>query len=133
MIEDLVTQHYLSGAALNDDTLHRIYTNTVVYFGRRMALQEVSLRKAEYYRRWPNRSYALIDGTLVITWISANRAKVTFGYDYHVTSPRAVSEAGQGRALIEIDFSGPTARIASEGGHVLALRKTAATRRTPPS
>ena len=128
---ELIEKHYLSGAELTEDSVRRIYTGTVAYFGVQTALREVSRQKAAYYRRWPNRSYALVPGTLVITWVTPNRAAAAFVYDYRVTSRRAMSKSGRGRVLLEIAFSGSGAHIAAEGGHVFARHRLAALRPAP--
>jgi hypothetical protein len=119
-IRTFVEKYYLSGDALDDSQVRHIYAERVDYFGREVPLKDVARQKMDYYHQWPGRNYAMIPGTLTISWKSALLANVTFNYRFKVKSRKDLVSAGRGRAVLTIDFSAPAARIVREDGEVLA-------------
>jgi hypothetical protein len=120
-IGTFIKDFYLSGAAIEEADLRRIYAREVDYFGKRKtSLDQVTREKASYYRDWPDRHYELVPGSIVIEWKAPEIADVTFKYRYKVSSPGKKSGKGRGRAHLTLDLRGPSGLIIREDGEVTA-------------
>ena len=121
-IKVFIKSFYLSGEALDEADLRRIYSHEVDYFGaRKTTLDKVAREKARYYRDWPRRHYDLVPGSISIEWKSTQVADVSFTYDYTVFDPKKKkSSKGRGRAHLTFDLRGRTGRIVREDGEVIA-------------
>jgi hypothetical protein len=120
-IGTFIKDFYLSGAAIEEADLRRIYAHEVDYFGKRKtSLDQVTREKASYYRDWPDRHYELVPGSIVIEWKAPEIADVTFKYRYKVSSPGKKSGKGRGRAHLTLDLRGPSGLIIREDGEVTA-------------
>jgi hypothetical protein len=120
-IRVFIKDFYLSGKALDDGDLRRIYAHEVDYFGQgKTSLDKVAREKAQYYRLWPSRHYELVPGSLDIAWKSAEVADVSFTYQYKVSAPHKKTGKGRGRAHLTLDLRGHTGLIVREDGEVIA-------------
>ncbi|HEX9881270.1 MAG TPA: pentapeptide repeat-containing protein [Hyphomicrobium sp.] len=120
-IRVFIKDFYLSGKALDDGDLRRIYSREVDYFGQgKTSLDKVAREKAQYYRLWPSRHYELVPGSLDIAWKSTEVADVSFTYQYKVSAPNAKTSKGRGRAHLTLDLRGHTGLIVREDGEVIA-------------
>jgi hypothetical protein len=94
-IKVFIEHFYLSGEALNEIDLRRIYSRNVGYFGApKTSLDKVAREKARYYRDWPRRHYELVAGSIDIKWKSDQVADVSFVYDYRVSAPKKKGHQG---------------------------------------
>ena len=121
-IEVFIKSFYLSGEALDEADLRRIYSHEVDYFGaRKMTLDKVAREKARYYRDWPRRHYDLVPGSISIEWKSTQVADVSFTYDYTVSAPnKKRSSKGRGRGHLTFDLRGHAGLIVREDGEVIS-------------
>jgi hypothetical protein len=95
----------------------------VQYFGgREITLGALIRDKMAYYRRWPERTYTLVPGSL-----SVSRDKdrplvyVSFTYDFALRGPGRAS-SGRGAGRLGLDFSMPGGKLVREDGKVLRHR-----------
>ena len=99
-IERFINDFYLAGENLSRDEMKIIYAPVVDYFGQRRKTRTAIMKNQRaYYRRWPERLFEMIPGTLAIERKdSANGiVDVTFEYFYETRSAKRVSR-GQGGA-----------------------------------
>lgn len=128
-IKELISDYYLSSAALTEDEIRQLYSDPMDFFGeKQVGLERVAREKAQYYRHWPVRHYALVPASIVIRWKSADVADVTFLYDFEVSAPDKTVNKGRGRAYLTLDLKGRPGRIVREDGEVIAEEKPAAAR-----
>ncbi len=120
-IKGFIKDYYLSGAALEDADLRRIYSHRVEYFGKhKTSIDEVAREQARYYREWPNRHYELVPGSIAIKWKADKVADVSFTYRYEVSASDKRTSKGRGRAHLTLDLHGHTGLITREDGEVIA-------------
>ncbi len=120
-IKVFIKNFYLSGDALEESDLRRIYSHKVEYFGKpQTSIDEVAREKALYYREWPDRHYELVPDSIAIKWKSAHIADVSFTYLYKVSAPDKGTGKGRGRAHLTLDLRGHTGLIIREDGEVIA-------------
>ncbi len=116
-----VTDYYLGSSPLSSEQLRALYATRVEYFGgRKVSVERVVADKLSYYRRWTDRRFRLVDGTLDI-----NRDRrqpslfhVSFEYDFRISGPGRRS-SGRGFGLITLDLGTSDAHIVRETGEVL--------------
>lgn len=120
-IEAFVAEFYLSGEELSADEMTTIYAPTVDYFGSRSKKRVSIIRDQRgYYRRWPERNFELVPGTLKIVRGADNSSMVDVSFEYYFeTRSRKRESRGRGIAELTLDFSLPGGRIVREGGKVL--------------
>ena len=98
-IKQFIKTFYLSGEALNDADIRRIYSQEIDYFGKPTSIDKLARETAQYYRDWPQRHYELVPGSIDIKWKSDQVADVSFSYDYKVSAPKKrKASKGRGRA-----------------------------------
>lgn len=120
-IERWIANYYLSGHDLSREEMKAIYAPTVDYFGKgEKSLSYIIRDQRGYYRRWPQRMFEMVPGTLQIARDPYNKSvvDVSFQYDFETRSARRTSR-GRGLAELTLDFSLPGGRIVREGGRVL--------------
>ncbi len=120
-IKVFIKNFYLSGEALNEADIRRIYSREIDYFGKRTSIDKLARETAQYYRDWPQRHYELVPGSIDIKWKSDQIADVSFSYDYKVSAPKKKKASkGRGRAHLTFDLRGHTGLIVREDGEVIA-------------
>ncbi len=120
-IKQFIKNFYLSGEALNEADIRRIYSQEIDYFGKRTGIDKLARETAQYYRDWPQRHYELVPGSIDIKWKSDQIADVSFSYDYKVSAPKKrKASRGRGRAHLTFDLRGHTGLIVREDGEVIA-------------
>ncbi len=120
-IRVFIKDFYLSDTTLDESAIRTIYSDYVDYFGEsKTSLEKVAREKADYYRHWPTRHYALVPGSIAIKWRTPEIADISFTYDFKVSAPKKKTSSGRGRAHLTLDLRGNTGRIVREDGEVLA-------------
>ncbi len=120
-IERFINDFYLAGENLSRDEMKIIYAPVVDYFGeRRKTRAAIMKNQRAYYRRWPDRLFEMMPGTLEISRKegSTGIVDVTFEYFYETRSAKRVSR-GQGVSYLTLDFTVAGGQIIREGGKVL--------------
>jgi Pentapeptide repeats (8 copies) len=116
-----IKDFYLSDTTLDESAIRTVYSDYVDYFGEsKTSLEKVAREKADYYRHWPTRHYALVPGSIAIKWRTPEIADISFTYDFKVSAPQKKTSSGRGRAHLTLDLRGSTGRIVREDGEVLA-------------
>lgn len=120
-LKRFVTNYYLSPDALSPPQLRAIYAENIEYFGgQRVTVERVIADKLNYFRRWPERKFHLVDGTIDI---NHDRSKpsvyhVSFEYDFAIAGPGRQS-SGRGFGLLSLDLALGQGQIIRETGEVL--------------
>jgi hypothetical protein len=119
-VKRFVSELYLSDKDLTQEQVDLLYAPATLYFGSSAKSRaEVLLDQRNYYKRWPERRYKLIDDSLTIT-ASENQPRIVdvrFEYDFDVRSASRKS-AGRGYARLTLDLTKPGGQIVRETGGV---------------
>ncbi|MDX2259833.1 MAG: hypothetical protein NW205_13085 [Hyphomicrobiaceae bacterium] len=120
-ISRFVDNFYLAGEDLDAAQLELIYGERVAYFGqRRKARAGIIADKLAYYKRWPQRFYARVPGSLSIERLPGPRRRVEVRFDYEFDLAGAGRRsAGRGSAILTLDLTSGGGRIVREEGRVL--------------
>ncbi len=116
-----IREFYLAGYDLSAEEIAEIYAPRLFYFGKaRFPVKRVVADKIAYYKRWPERRYALLEDTLRIRPARQreNAWDLAFEYTFELAGPRR-TRRGRGIAYITVDLSGGRVRILREHGKVL--------------
>lgn len=119
-ITRFVENFYLAGEDLSEEQLEAIYAPVVNYFGNRRKTRASIVRdQRRYYRRWPDRNFELISGTLnVVRTDQADEiVDVVFEYFFETRSGKRKSR-GRGVTMLTLDFSVAGGQIIRERGEV---------------
>lgn len=123
-IERFVRDFYLSGEDVDAEQIQLLYAPAVHYFGRDdVAATEIVRDKLSYYKRWPDRTFKLIEGTLDIRRLERSGIPgavydVAFEYDFDVRRAGDVKR-GRGLTVLTIDLNDGDGHILRETGRVL--------------
>lgn len=120
-IERFVRGFYLSGQDVGEEQIRLLYAPFVHYFGKDdVSIAQIIRDKTAYYRRWPQRVFSLIEGTLDVRRLEGNGNvyDVAFEYDFEVRRG-GDQKRGRGVAVLTIDLNEDEGRIVRETGRVL--------------
>lgn len=120
-IERFVRGFYLSGDDVDEEQIRLLYGPRVDYFGRNgVSVGEIVRDKIGYYRRWPQRVFSLVEGTLDVRRAGQGGESydVAFEYDFEVRRAGEIKR-GRGVAVLTIDLGDDGGRIVRETGRVL--------------
>ncbi|MEZ5773952.1 MAG: hypothetical protein R3D33_04385 [Hyphomicrobiaceae bacterium] len=120
-IARFIRDYYLGSAALSPEQIRTLYATRLDYFGRHgVPVERVVSDKLGYYRRWPKRSYVLIEDTLDIRRLRGTRAvfDVAFEYEFKVGNG-SQRRGGRGLSILTFDLGDGSGRIVREEGEVV--------------
>ncbi len=95
------------------------YEPAVSYYGKTVSNTEIERDKARYVRKWPQRRYSLVPGTLEHKAAGPGLTDVSFEYLFEVRSG-SKSLAGRGRARLRLRAVQGGFALLSEDGEVIA-------------
>ncbi|MBU1210458.1 MAG: hypothetical protein KJ587_04180 [Alphaproteobacteria bacterium] len=120
-IERFVENFYLAGVDLSEEQLETIYAPVVDYFGSRRQSRAAIVRdQLRYYRRWPERRFELIPGTLNVVRSDETDEVIDVVFEYFFdTRSGKRRPRGRGVAMLTLDFSVVGGQIIRERGNVV--------------
>ena len=113
---------YLSGADLSAPDLREIYAPRLDrYWGRKnVAVTRVVRDKIAYFRRWPSRTFRLIEDTLAINpTIEDGVYAVSFEYGFRTEGARERLSEGFGATELTLLVNGEDVMVLAEDGRVI--------------
>ena len=116
-----IAETYLNPKIVTADDVAALYGERITYYGRRQTRDQVVADKLRYYKRWPDRDYALDRDSLKITRKPSgadSSAEVRFEFTYSVSDGR---ETRRGRGVTRLELIADDGRlvIVSEDGRTL--------------
>ena len=120
--DDAVLSEFFSiwdnNARVTPQTVNNLYAPHVVYYGRPMTVDQVYADKRAFVRRWPNRRYNVVPGTVDKTCNSTStRCHVEVLLAYHAQSAaRGASAGGYTRVSLDMVRQPGGMKIVRESG-----------------
>ncbi len=105
-------------AAVTPEAVHALYAREVDYYGETLTADQVFANKQRFIRRWPDRRYAVVPGTVAKGCDPAqSRCHVSAVLAYHAQSAtRGASAGGYTRVSLDLVRENGELKIARESG-----------------
>lgn len=122
IVEIFIRDSYLTNWFASRENIRRSFMDPMNYYWgkRNVPLRNVIRDKLAYVRRWPRRTFRMINGSLQIQRDPERDSvfAVRFRYEYVTARPGGRS-AGLGETTLLLDLGTPDILILGEGGRVL--------------
>lgn len=116
-----VETYYLGSGEMSLDEMRAVYANRVDYYGKRnVRLSDVLKDKQAYMRRWPERQFDLVPGTMEVRRMNWDEAiyDISYVYDFYVRAPGR-EKSGRGYTRLTIDLNVGRGKVVREAGKVI--------------
>lgn len=109
-------------AGVTPQAVASLYARRVIYYGQRLSNRQVYANKQAFIRRWPERRYAVVRGTVRKGCDDGGRrCRISVTLAWHAASPsRAAAAGGLTRVSLLLTAEEGDLKIARESGRPLA-------------